>query len=636
MPSDTIGAEFSKTDLHRLIDSLVDNRKYSLAKATTPQLMGAFSLLKEQEESRAELVAQLAVYEELFKRGEIKAAIRLGNALLVQADSFSATDQYSLYYTLSSAYFNLGYYDKYLELLPRKHQASRGYSNSFKVDLEEYSDLALVYHRMKQYDKARLYNRKIIQLNAGEPSYAASHSSLYNNIALTFREEQQTDSARFYFHKALALARKGVFKKNNARFSKLYKAHFINVIESDIAYLDQRPENHPRIIQCLEKEAASAQQVSEANIYLSAWNKLGQLYFERQECTKALHYLHLGDEELNEKNPQGELYFNNLQLKAKIALLQGKQALGNQLFEKSQAIRDALEAQRSRGITEVAAILYEIDNKEKEIEEQQLRLVEKNDEIQQQRRTQLVFIAFISVLSLLLLVLYRFVRKLNKQKQIIEQQKTAANDSLKQKEMLLKEIHHRVKNNLQVVSGILNKQAQKSPDPEVKALMEEGKSRIKSMALIHQKLYQTEDFTQIDFASYVADLSRSIALMHQRPGATIELEQAIPKLFFHIDVAVPLGLIINELLTNAYKHAFPHLRPGKVKITIVQKEAHQFELTVADDGVGYPSDFEQVSQRSLGIGLVEGLAWQLRGKFTYRQKAGSVFTVAFTDQLKPT
>lgn len=186
--------------------------------------------------------------------------------------------------------------------------------------------------------------------------------------------------------------------------------------------------------------------------------------------------------------------------------------------------------------------------------------------------------------------------------------------SLAEKEVLLKEIHHRVKNNLQIISSLLNLQMERLNDSYTTSVFEDSKNRVRSMALIHEKLYQSQNLARIDFAEYVANLTHYLARTYH--ADQIRLQLSLEQVYLGIDTAVPCGLILNELVSNAFKHAFTHQQSGHVCIKLRQNEAAQVTLAVGDDGVGLPADFDSSHVDSLGLQLVHNLTKQLGGTLT--------------------
>lgn len=199
--------------------------------------------------------------------------------------------------------------------------------------------------------------------------------------------------------------------------------------------------------------------------------------------------------------------------------------------------------------------------------------------------------------------------------------------SLTEKVVLLKEIHHRVKNNLQIVSSLLALQAASVEDSESLVLFEESRSRINSMALLHEELYQSNDLARIDFQAYVNKLGKR--LLKSLAGGNCAMDIHIPEqVFLPLDSAIPCGLLINELVTNAIKHAFPDHTRGTVRISLTQKDG-QVRLEVGDDGVGFPQDVDFRQTSSLGMQLVVNLTEQIFGEVEMQRNGGTLFVVSF-------
>ncbi len=203
--------------------------------------------------------------------------------------------------------------------------------------------------------------------------------------------------------------------------------------------------------------------------------------------------------------------------------------------------------------------------------------------------------------------------------------------SLSEKEVLLKEIHHRVKNNLQVVNSLFDMQSANIDEEHVKDILNEAKSRMRSIALIHHNLYQNEHLTGIEFHTFVADLCKQVASVFQKENQKIDFEFEIPKTYLDIDTAVPLGLIVNELLTNVFKYAIIDHRRGIVKLKLESLGAGSYRFIFTDNGKGMPEDFDWFDFHSMGLKLVQRLSKQLAGSVSYHYENGSVFTVKFKD-----
>jgi two-component sensor histidine kinase len=203
--------------------------------------------------------------------------------------------------------------------------------------------------------------------------------------------------------------------------------------------------------------------------------------------------------------------------------------------------------------------------------------------------------------------------------------------ALKERETLLKEIHHRVKNNMQVVSSLLSLQAAQATEPETIEILDESQRQIRSMALIHEKLYRSDSLAEIDFGDYVKSLVDDLLRMYNVPRGAITIAVDIENVQLGVDTAIPSGLIINELVSNSLKYAFPDGRTGDVTVAL-QRANGVHTLTVADDGVGFPADLDFRATDSLGMQLVTALVNQLEGTITLDRTKGTTFIITFKSE----
>jgi PAS domain S-box-containing protein len=200
--------------------------------------------------------------------------------------------------------------------------------------------------------------------------------------------------------------------------------------------------------------------------------------------------------------------------------------------------------------------------------------------------------------------------------------------SLKERETLLKEIHHRVKNNMQIISSLLSLQAAQATQPETVEMLDESQRRIRSMALIHEKLYRSGSLAEIDFGDYVESLGAELLRIYNVPLGTITITVDIENVQLGVDTAIPCALIINELVSNSLKYAFPDGRTGDVTVAL-QRANGAHTLTVADDGVRFPADLDFRATDSLGMQLVVMLVNQLEGTIELNRENGTAFVISF-------
>lgn len=202
--------------------------------------------------------------------------------------------------------------------------------------------------------------------------------------------------------------------------------------------------------------------------------------------------------------------------------------------------------------------------------------------------------------------------------------------TLDEKEMLIKEIHHRVKNNLMMISSLLNIQSRYIKDQDAKEIFQESQNRAKSMALIHQRLYQTGNVKEINFSEYLKNLTTEIMHSYNSSSLQVELKLNLDDLEIDVDRAIPLGLIVTEIIINSFKHAFSH---GKGIISVeFHKKNSLFELTVADDGIGFPEDIDFRNQGNMGLMMVNALTDQIDGSIDMERENGTKFIIEFEDE----
>ena len=202
--------------------------------------------------------------------------------------------------------------------------------------------------------------------------------------------------------------------------------------------------------------------------------------------------------------------------------------------------------------------------------------------------------------------------------------------NLKEKEILLSEIHHRVKNNMQVISSLLKLQSAKIEDKKYVEMFKESENRIRSMSLIHEKLYQSGDFANVNFDGYVKNIANDLIRSYAVTPDKIKLNTKIEDVSLGLDNAIPCGLIVNELISNSLKYAFPKDRKGEIKITFRAINSHEIEFTVSDDGIGIPAEMDIRETESLGLQLVQLLAEnQLDGKIEVDRDGGTAFRIRF-------
>lgn len=201
--------------------------------------------------------------------------------------------------------------------------------------------------------------------------------------------------------------------------------------------------------------------------------------------------------------------------------------------------------------------------------------------------------------------------------------------SLAEKEVLLREIHHRVKNNLQIITSLLNLQSRHIEDEPALDMFQESRNRVRSMALVHEKLYRSNDLAKVDFSEYIQSLGRHLFMSYGINSAVIDLDVRVSDVFLDINTSIPCGLIINELISNSLKHAFYGRKQGKIHVGLGPGKNGKYKLLVKDDGVGLPKGLDVKKTESLGLQLVTMLVEQLQGTLRIENKKGTAIEIIF-------
>ena len=252
--------------------------------------------------------------------------------------------------------------------------------------------------------------------------------------------------------------------------------------------------------------------------------------------------------------------------------------------------------------------------------------LKKNKELEVKQAKERVnfYITFSGVIAgLMILLIFVFIN--NRKKSIKLEEKN------KENELLLKEIHHRVKNNFQTISSLIEMQGKNIEDEKTLVRLKEGQSRIKSMSLIHQKLYQKDMISTIDFQEYAVQLIDQILNLYGYPKTNVKIE--VNGLNLDVDTAIPIGLILNELVTNSCKYAFKENQEACLCLSFSQQKPGEFKLIYKDNGPGIPSSFDLKKSESLGLRLIQRLTKQLQGTFNYKFEGFSVFEIEFKDTI---
>lgn len=337
-----------------------------------------------------------------------------------------------------------------------------------------------------------------------------------------------------------------------------------------------------------------------------AYTGLGDLYLQLKDYTKANDYC---QQAFTLADALSDI---NTQQKSCECLYQSNKALGNseaalRYFEESTAYKDSILNEENIKQFTALEMSYEFE-KEQELVEL------KTQSSRRYYQTITGALSFVLIAAVIIaLLLYRLSRTSRNANEQLQGKNAQISKALEEKEILLKEIHHRVKNNLQVISSLLSLQGRQVVDPIAQQAIQEGKNRVKSMALIHQDLYQEENLVGVSAQNYIQKLTQSLVNSYQVSPDRIQVRTDIEAIDLDVDTVIPLGLILNELISNALKYAFEEEQIGEIFVSLKQKDQN-LELKVMDNGKGLPAAFSPDKTSGLGYRLIQAFTKKLKGQ----------------------
>jgi two-component sensor histidine kinase len=508
-----------------------------------------------------------------------------------------------------------------------------------KGEFNTLNNVGSLYKQLKQYDSAFIVFKRLAEI-AEQKNAFSSYAASKNNMALCLNsmgkyEESLQIFELLYSDKrikeqadiyplllfGLGEANAGI-KKFKTAFDFLQQALTLNFPGAQIEYL---AEIHRLLAEMAEK-----------NNYTFLALKHYKKYWEFTDSLQRNMNV-LSVNELTAK-------YETVQKEQRIALLNKENELKDAKLnekEKNLLLMHVKEEQRQQELTllnkenqlqqlslkeEEQKLLLEKTENEKA--KQQMALLNKDNEVkaisikENKKRNWLyaLCLGLLTIVASSIFVLYR-----NKQKagSLLQEKNTIIQKSLEEKEVLLKEIHHRVKNNLQVVSSLLNLQSRNISDPKALAAIKEGRDRVKSMALIHQNLYNDDNLTGVDMKDYIEKLIQALFSSYNIQEGSVSLQTDIDKLNLDVDTVVPIGLILTELISNALKYAFTDVQQnGELFIKLKQQKGNLL-LQVKDNGKGLPQDWSYENTTSLGYQLIRSFAAKMKATLTITGNTGT-------------
>ncbi len=578
------------------------------------------------------------------------------NLYLNAATKDDATDQIRKYELVRSRiYFDLGDYDKSQAIAKDLHTNIDTFDIYFKSKLldlmdDNYGQLAMypeqvevrneirelgitdnvvfydIYSNLGMYRRAMGdYIEKVKRTIEENDFYA--QAEYYNTLGNFLRLDDSTPTALSNYKKAksfITVFLNDVTRSKNK--NELVEASLLNgLIDGNIGKCHVQLQQYEDAIPHLESAISIIKEFGNGTLPDEITENslaISECYLQLKNYAKATDYL---SDDLKTRTTDNQLRKNRL-----LSVYYEKtEDYKNAAFylRKNLRIRDSIIGNESELRKQQLATVMQQDLElsRKMVAQQKLDLEKSRSEMLAQERTSnLVLISFFFTLLGFAGLVYAYLKSIKNQR-LIAEQKYIIENSLVEKDSLLKEIHHRVKNNLQMVSSLLSLQTKNTRSKAAIEALEEGKSRVKAMALIHQKLYQNEDLSVIEMQSYIESLINSVQSVYRKGGHNIEITIDAEAVELDIDRAIPFGLILNELVSNSFKYAFPEDDgKGKINIQIHKTENREGYFEYSDNGIGLPEDTDERINTSMGIRLMNRLANQLQTTLNVDNKVDGV------------
>ncbi|PHN93766.1 histidine kinase [Maribacter sp. 6B07] len=547
---------------------------------------------------------QLIESQIYYDLGNYEKSLAIARPLYDDLSKLDLDSKHIILDILDSNYAKLELYDKQIEIRRVKRELGL-------TDNVAFYD---IYASLGQYRKAmRDYMTEEKKELKDDDYYGLA---IYNNtIGNYLRQDKSTPTALSYFKKAEGLIKVFLSDVTNQHSDKeIADGRILNgIIIGNIGKCHVQLGEYEKAIPFLEESREIIRKYNKSKFssdIIENTLALAECYLKLDDYAKATDYL---SDEMNPIKLDNILKRNRIY--ADYYFKTGDYQNSTVYLKKNIRIRDSIDALASNIKNQqlTSVIEQDLDNSKKTMEQQKAQLEASRKDIKaRDDKISLVFVSLIFTLIGFAGLVYAYLKSIKNQR-LIAEQKFIIENSLVEKDSLLKEIHHRVKNNLQMVSSLLSLQTKNTRSKAAIAALEEGKSRVKAMALIHQKLYQNDDLSVIEMQGYIESLINSIQSVYKKGGHNINITIDAEGVELDIDRAIPFGLILNELVSNSFKYAFPHDDSnGKIYIHLRKIAGQEGFFEYTDNGIGLPEDTDERANSSMGIRLMNRLANQLQ------------------------
>lgn len=554
-----------------------------------------------------------------------KAIFVLENSLRFHAQNLE--DSLSVLNLLSPAYIKLRNYNKAYEIQEIFERIKHRFPEEFKK----------IFSPQKSYIFLQLgmYTESVAELRKEfltKPAEARKDTNVlgnyYNDMGVHFNKANQLDSAVFYFKKAKVIVdAKGKYDKD-----KTYYDFFSGLIDGNIASALAKEKHYEEAIPSLKKDIYYSLKAKNWLSAANSYNLIAECFLELKKYDLARKYIDSCKPLIAHVEELGPT-LNNILTEAKYYKYTGNLNKAAENYDRYIRFKDSIQKVDNENKLINQQISFDLYQKEYLLMQKE-KQIQKNKLLYEHERARRSYLVLGVVILAFIITFLIINNQMNKRRQAelfiknkhIVQQKTAIETALKEKEFLIKEIHHRVKNNLQIISSMLSLQSEVIENDAAKEVLQESRLRINSMSIIHQMLYNKSNMSEISISEYLKNLMAQIEKSYSIDTTKIKTILNCDALTINLDTAIPLGLIVNELATNSYKHAFNKNKEGIIEINF-QKQADTFTLVVKDNGSGFSMDKNK--PQGLGMELIHMLANQLNGTIQFTNHGGTTAKVVF-------
>ncbi len=470
------------------------------------------------------------------------------------------------------------------------------------------NNIGILYRSKKDYPNAINYYRQSLAIKEELHDEQGILNTLIN-ISSAYNAADKFDSTYYYAYKAMQLAEKihaekDIYGSQSNMAIALFGLNKVAAAEQTFYEVEKNALAH-----------------NDKDVLTTTYEGLGDIFLNRKNYSKAQNYFlkALQLSKLNQRKERMEVFYRKLSKTSQ--QLKNYNLAFAYIDSSAKLSHDLLNEENLRQLNEMAAV-HQTAEKEKQIENLNVQNALTKAE-SSHRKTERNYFIIASVLFMIVAVFaYMAFTSNKKKKEQITLQKQAIEKSLQEKEVLLREIHHRVKNNLQVVSSLLSLQSNYITDEQALQAVRESRNRVQSMSLIHQNLYQEHDLTGIEIRDYIGKLCDNLFHSYNIQSEKIKLIKELQPLNLDVDIVVPLGLILNELISNSLKYAFADGREGAIKI-ILKEENAMLKLGVHDNGIGTNIKDGLKKEYAFGYKMINAFLQKLKGEMKIYSEGGT-------------